>query len=155
MNVTVRLVGGIDDDLRSLRAWLVEEDELRGHVEMVEQPPAPGRLGPGIDVLLVALAPGGAATALVAGLISWIRSRHGDIDVTGERDGDRTTIHVSARRVRGLDADGLKDEITQLVRALEETAARANGDRALPPSAENDSGETDTSAADRTQPASS
>jgi hypothetical protein len=117
-DVIVRLDDETTDELRSLRAWLVGEDELRGRVTMVEQPPRPGELGPVTDALLVALGQGGAATVLAAGLVSWLRSRHGDINITAERRGDQTKIQVSAKRVRGLDADGLRSEIDRLGHAL-------------------------------------
>jgi hypothetical protein len=118
MDVTLRLTRSTTDELRSLRSWLAAEDALRGRVEAVETGPETGRLGPDLTGLLVDLIPG-AAPALAAVVIAWIRSRRGDIDLTAEHTGDRTTISVSARRVRGLDPAALHDEITSLARALE------------------------------------
>jgi hypothetical protein len=106
------------DEVGVLRSWLVGEDELRGRVELVERPPHPGALGPVLDSLLVALAPGGAASVLMAGFIAWVRSRNGDIDITAERHDGRAMVGVSARRVRGLDADGMRAEIASLGRTL-------------------------------------
>ncbi|WP_239382420.1 hypothetical protein [Frankia sp. CIT1] len=117
MDVTLRLVDGTADELRSLRSWLTAEDELRGRVAAVENGPETGRLGPTLTGLLVDLVPG-AAPVLAATVMAWIRSRRGDIDMTAERDGDRTTISVSARRVRGLDADAVRAEIIHLAHAL-------------------------------------
>jgi hypothetical protein len=118
VDVIVRIDSASVDEIRSLRVWLIGEDELRGRVELVERPPQPGELGPALDALVVSLGQGGAASVLVAGLISWLRSRHGDIDITAERHGDQTKIRVSAKRVRGLDADGLRNEIDRLGHAL-------------------------------------
>ncbi len=140
----MRLTGGAADDLRSLHAWLVAEDELRGRVEFVEQSPAPGTLGSALDTLVMTLGPGGAASVLVAGLVSWIRSRHGDLDITVERRDDRTTFRVSARRVRGLDAASLRDELERFDRAL--TRPGAVPDR---PAGDDISGPTGSSEADR------
>jgi hypothetical protein len=116
VDVIVRVVAGTADDVWSLRAWLVAEDEFRGCVQPVEQSPEPGALGPDLTGLLVDLA--GPAAALAAVLVAWIRSRHGDVDLSVEgRNG--TTVRVSARRVRGLDVDGLRAEIEQLGHAVE------------------------------------
>ncbi len=134
MDVAIRLLGSATDDLRSLQAWLVAEDELRGRVEPIEQTPAPGQLGSALDTLIVALGPGGAVSVLLAGLISWIRSRHSDVDITVERRDGHTTIRLSARRIRELNAASLRDEIDQLGQALSGQALSGP----LPPVASDD-----------------
>lgn len=63
--------------LRALRSWLVQEDELRGRVVLIQQSPAPGTLGAGLEALSVSLGGGGAISVLVAGTMSWIRQRYG------------------------------------------------------------------------------
>ncbi len=136
MDVAIRLPGSTTDDLRSLQAWLAAEDELRGRVEPIEQTPAPGQLGSALDTLIVALGPGGAVSVLLAGLISWIRSRHSDVDITVERRDGHTTIRLSARRIRELNAASLRDEIDQLGQALSgplPPAASADPSPPVPP----------------------
>src|SRR4051812_21975007 len=58
-------------ELNQLYVWLRDEDELRGRLSLAGPPPRAGELGSAVDVLLVSLAPGGVAGALVAGLFSW------------------------------------------------------------------------------------
>jgi hypothetical protein len=114
----VQVVSGTADDVRSLRSWLAGEAELRGRTQLVERSVGPGVLGPDLGGLLVDLAAPGAAGALAAVVVAWIRCRHGDVDVTLERSGGEMTVRVSARRVRGLDVEGLRREIEQLSRAV-------------------------------------
>lgn len=105
------------DHLRSLREWLGHVAQLRGRVGTVERPPAPGTLGPVLDALMIALAPGGVAAALAPALVSWLRERRSDVTLRiGRRDG--TTVEVTAARVRGLDAAELRAYVEQLARAL-------------------------------------
>lgn len=77
MEVMVAFIGDVaSDQLRSLRTWLTAEDVLRGQVNLVECPPGPGTLGGGmVEAVSVALGSGGAVTALVAGVVSWVRAR--------------------------------------------------------------------------------
>jgi Effector Associated Constant Component 1 len=66
------------DQLRSLRAWLVDEDLLRGRVAWVERPVGPGALGAGIaEAFSVAAGSVEAISTLMSGIISWIRQRAG------------------------------------------------------------------------------
>lgn len=120
----INLVAGRTDALISLRDWLAEEPALRGTVELLQQPPAAGELGPVIDTIAVVLGPGGAATVL-AGLMSWLRSRHGDFEVVVERKEEdrRYHIKVSAKRVRGLTASDLNQDIELLAKALDGRAS--------------------------------
>ncbi|WP_322750309.1 MULTISPECIES: effector-associated constant component EACC1 [unclassified Frankia] len=141
--MTVRLEGAAGDDMRSLRDWLVEEDELRGRVRLVEVPPAPGELGPLLDALNIALESGGAATTLATIAVAWIRSRHTDITVTAEHS--TGSIRIEGRQVRRLDATAIQSLIEQTGRALDSTRptahdvdAAGSGDPAGQPSAGKD-----------------
>jgi hypothetical protein len=103
--------------LRSLRSWLSDDDSLRGRVRVTHSPPGPGTLGAIVDALVVVLGPGGVATALAAALITWIRSRHGDVEVR-VRCANGAEVELSARRVRGLDHEGLRAQVALLAGAL-------------------------------------
>jgi len=103
------------DALRSLREWLSDADELRGRVRLRPGDPPTGTLGSLSDALVIA-AP--VAGALVPALVSWIRSRHTDVNVKIDRR-DGVSIEVSAHRLRRLGADALAAEIERLVRAVE------------------------------------
>jgi hypothetical protein len=78
MEIGVTLAGAqAGEDARALRRWLADEEDLRGRVRLVDQPPEPGTLGGVVDTLVVGLGSGGAVTAFAAGLVSWIRHRTG------------------------------------------------------------------------------
>ncbi|MFI5776467.1 hypothetical protein [Nocardia sp. NPDC051570] len=124
MEVVIRVDGGdrADDELRSLREWLIAHETLRGRVELTTTPPAPGRLGAVTDALTIALGSGGAiaasATALSTVLITWIRRRTGGITVKLTKP-DGATIEYHAENVRQLSASEIRDATTQLVRQLD------------------------------------
>jgi hypothetical protein len=65
------------DELRALRAWLVEEDELRGCVQTRENPPAAGYHGPVLDALEIVAVP--AAGVLSAAIVAWLKTRVGKV----------------------------------------------------------------------------
>ncbi|WP_305783621.1 effector-associated constant component EACC1 [Symbioplanes lichenis] len=123
MRVSITVVGqGGPEALRHLRSRLRAEPALRGRVTDRELPPAPGTLGPVLDAVLVALGPGGVAAALVTGLVSWLRHERADLSVRVER-ADGSSFELTAQRVKGLDAAGLRAEIAALARAVEAEAA--------------------------------
>lgn len=101
------------DELRSLRGWLLGEDELRGRVQTREAPPAAGRLGPVLDGLAIVADP--VAAVLSAALVAWLRTRVGDVRLvlTPERG---STVEIAATRVRGLGADGVAELTERLTR---------------------------------------
>ncbi|MFD5831917.1 hypothetical protein ACFWGZ_41205, partial [Lentzea sp. NPDC060358] len=59
-------VSGEDDQvhLRSLRDWLTREDLFRGRLSLRGEAPRPGQMGAAVEVLMVAVGSGGAATVL-------------------------------------------------------------------------------------------
>ncbi len=91
--LTITLANADLDELRNLRGWLVQEDELRGRVALVQENQAPGTLGGALEALTVSLGYGGAISVLVAGVVSWLRQRY------GQRPG--STITVELRRADG------------------------------------------------------
>ncbi len=112
------------DEARSLREWLLGQEELRGRVRLVDSPPEPGRLGSVVETLAVALGPGGVATATATVLIAWLRRRASDVTITVKKpDGD---FELTATNVKGVDAGELA-ELTRRVSAEldggDETAA--------------------------------
>jgi Effector Associated Constant Component 1 len=116
MEIGVTLAGArAGEDARALRRWLADEEDLRGRVRLVDQPPEPGTLGAVVDTLLVGLGSGGAVTAFAAGLVSWIRHRTGDTQAVVRRP-DGTEIEVTAERVRGLDVVGVRALVEDLSR---------------------------------------
>lgn len=126
MYATVRLVdGGTSDDLRELSSWLLNEESLRGRVQLTEQPPAPGRLGPVADALVATLAPGGTVAVLAGSVLGWLRLRRGDLTVEVTREDAH--VQVTAKRVRELDQDGIGSLVREIVDALD--APDASDDR--------------------------
>jgi hypothetical protein len=72
--------GASGDQLRSLRDWLGQESELRGHVGFPEGDAVPGTLGSGIPEAITAeVGSGGAISALV------IPAQGGSHEVGGTR----------------------------------------------------------------------
>lgn len=107
----LRLLTGDHDDLTSLRAWLTDEDALRGRVAVERQAPPAGHMGTITDVLLVAVGTGGAMTALARAVPLWLRS-HAEVVVELREPGGRT-VKVSAK--------GAVDAPALLQSALEQT----------------------------------
>lgn len=99
--------------LGSLQDWLSSTPELRGRVDAEQRPPPSDRLGPVVEALLIALGPGGAATAAAMALTSWIRNRSGEVVLRVQRE-DGATLEVTASRVRELNTDGLRTHLEQL-----------------------------------------
>jgi hypothetical protein len=113
------------DPLRSLRSWLVGEDELRGRVRLMVAAPGPGELGALADTLQVMLAPGGAVAALAAAVVSWVRRQRTDLRVTLRR-GD-VLAEVEVKRLRGLDAAALPAVIEALRQCLDDPVPAVGG----------------------------
>ncbi|MFE4208460.1 hypothetical protein ACFRSX_35410 [Streptomyces goshikiensis] len=105
------------DQLRSLQEWLVGVEELRGRVTAEEAPPPPGKLGPVLETLVVALGPGGAVTAFSVAVLAWLRTRRGDVRIKLTLLGGRS-LELTARRVSGLDAEALRRQVADMTDAL-------------------------------------
>ncbi|WP_327364392.1 MULTISPECIES: effector-associated constant component EACC1 [unclassified Streptomyces] len=106
-----------ENQLRSLRDWLADSQELRGRVEGVERPPETGTLGPVLDALSVALGPAGAVSAFATGLIAWLRTRRGDVHIRVTLP-DRSSLELAAKRVSGLDANALQQQVAEVTNLL-------------------------------------
>jgi hypothetical protein len=115
--VTISIDGADEADAgyALLRASLVAEDELRGHVRMLNAAPAPGTLGIPPEALVVSLGQGGAITVLASALVTWLRRRTTDVTIKiTRRDGSQTEVH--ARQARGaVSLQGLVDDIAKSI----------------------------------------
>ncbi|MFD8807227.1 hypothetical protein [Streptomyces sp. NPDC059597] len=105
------------DLLRSLREWLSDDPSLRGRLGLRERPPDPGTLGPVLEAVVVALGPGGAATALATGVIAWLRSRRGEVRMKVTLENGRS-LELTAKRVAALDAAALRQQAADLAALL-------------------------------------
>lgn len=117
LRITVAGQGAVAE-LRSLRAWLTSESALRGRVRLIQGQAAPDALGSLPEALVVALGPGGVATAAATVLIAWIRRRTGDVSVRVSRS-DGAETEVTATHVRGLDAAAVREMVAEWSRSLE------------------------------------
>ena len=113
MAVTLTLAGdeASTDELRGLRAWLVEDDELRGHVRTRERSPDQGKLGPWLESLEVIAQP--VAAALAASLIAWLRSRVSKfrLEVRTERGAE---VVLDSRQVKAMEPQQVNELIGRL-----------------------------------------
>jgi hypothetical protein len=125
MDVTVAVTGaGGADELRSLYAWLAGEEEFRGRVWLVEQPPRRGTLGSVPETLALVLAPGGASAVLASAVIAWMRHRTGEVVCKVTRP-DGASVEVSAQRVRSTDAAEMRELVGELSGLLDNSAGTA------------------------------
>jgi hypothetical protein len=116
-------------ELRTLYSWLSDRQELQGRVKLESQPVEPGKLG-GTDVLAVAVSSGGAITALISGIVSWLRlrysKRHPDTPVTLRIvRPNGVGIELSAPVASAWSTDELATQITRLAQILDGQAAEA------------------------------
>jgi Effector Associated Constant Component 1 len=112
---------------------------------MRERPPAPGRLGPVLDVLRIVADP--AAAVLSATLVAWLRTRLGNLRLvlTDERGEE---FVVEATHVRGLDTGGVI-ELTEGLRRFSTGDADADARKATGDVSSRDDGGPVSGAAER------
>jgi hypothetical protein len=118
MEITVS-TDGAPGDLRALQEELRTRDDWRGRLEPQERPPGAEDLGPVLEALRVFAEPG-TVTALVTVIITVVRHRSSDVNVTMTRSRDKKTVTVSAKRVRKFRIDELEREIKEISRKLDE-----------------------------------
>jgi len=104
--------------MRDLYTWLVAESALRGKVNLVETTAAPAALGPVMEALDVALGPGGAAAALASVVIAWLQLRTSEVRIRFHHGEGEPELEITARRVKNLDAEGLRILATEITDAL-------------------------------------
>lgn len=120
MELTICAGTGVSsDEVRSLYRWIRDDDMIDGHLRPLEGHRAPNTLGSALDTLVVAVAPGGAITALIIGTISWLRHRNGDVTLRIQKNGT-DLVELSARRVRGLASEDVTKLVNELTKVLEE-----------------------------------
>ncbi|MFD5086214.1 hypothetical protein ACFWOG_26680 [Kitasatospora sp. NPDC058406] len=101
-------------DLRSLRAWLRHEDELRGRVQLLDGEVGPEEMGGLAEVLVVALSAGGAATVLAQAVVEWVRQRTLDVTVRVTRpDGGSMEVQLSGVKAGDETVAALRRFITE------------------------------------------
>lgn len=112
-DLTVRVNGGdAAGELRSLMAWLGQDIPLRGRARLVADGDTTGTLGGGLEILSVALAPGGVAAAFATAFVAWIRSRRGNFEVEFERAGKK--LKLTCGNVRGLSMAEISEQTSKL-----------------------------------------
>lgn len=125
LSITVTITDGSLDELRALRAWLTQEERLRGRVTLTQDgPPEPGTLGMALEALSVSIESGGAVTVLIAGIMSWIRQRYGqrhraNATVIKLRRADGATVEISAATAGAWSTAEIAAQIGQLVQYLD------------------------------------
>lgn len=131
MAVTLTLAGdeASSDELRNLRAWLVEDDDLRGRVRTRERPPDQGTLGPLLESIEVIAQP--VAAALAAALITWLRSRVSRFRLE-VRTKSGAEIVLDSRQVKALDPRQVRDLIGRLSKVIDDTSDAQEEPRSRP-----------------------
>ena len=120
-NLIITIADAGPDDLRALRAWLVQEDELRGRVAIVQDGSAPGTLGVALEVLSVSLGSGGAGSVLVAGTMAWMRQQYGHRHPAGVvklRLADGSSLEIPANTLRDRSPAEVGEWVRELAEAL-------------------------------------
>jgi threonine dehydratase len=101
MDVAVRVFGrDVEDELRSLRDWLAVDDTYRGRVTLETSHRGPEDMGAVIDLLVVAVGSGGAATVLAGAIATWLRTRRSDVTVEIVESAHQRTVKVTAHGSR-------------------------------------------------------
>jgi Effector Associated Constant Component 1 len=127
MDLTIAMSGPDPaGELRSLYAWLADDEELRGLVRLDTAAPAAGTLGSAAELLAVALGPGGVSAAVATGLVAWLRQRTSDVAITA-RGRDGREVRLAARRVRALDSGQLRELSVRVAAELDQPAAGDDG----------------------------
>jgi hypothetical protein len=86
---------GADEELRSLRAWLLETSEMRQHCKMswVTPLPSPGEMGSGtVDILQLITDNFWQVTTFALAYSTWRRTRRRALAMTIEHNGTVLTI---------------------------------------------------------------
>lgn len=95
-----------DEELRSLAAWLRDEDQFRGRVRLNETPIQHGQMGGVLDTVVTVVS-SGTASAFVSSLFSWL---------THKRETRRVTLKVRAGGNQEIEIScGSSDEIQPIV----------------------------------------
>ncbi|GAA3803374.1 hypothetical protein GCM10022226_24000 [Sphaerisporangium flaviroseum] len=110
-------------ELSDLYAWLIEEPDLRGRIELRSADIPDGALGSSTDLLQLILGSGGAAATAATVVIAWLKTRAGEVSVKLTRDTE--SLEVTAKGIKGLNATETKALAAQVAELL----GRADEDR--------------------------
>ena len=125
LTITLTITDGSLDELRALRTWLTQEEQLRGRVILTQDgPPGSGTLGMALEALSVSIESGGAVTVLIAGIMSWLRQRYGQRHRTSTtviklRRADGAIVEISAATAGIWSSAEIAAQIRQLVSDLD------------------------------------
>jgi hypothetical protein len=101
MEARIRAAGGdAVAELASLWDWLLDEDDVRGSVDLVDRPVEETELGGVFDAVAVSLGSGSAGVALCRALVTWLQTRRSDVTVTVSAGG--RTVEVTATNLRDV-----------------------------------------------------
>jgi hypothetical protein len=123
--ITLTITDSGPDELRALRAWLTQEEQLRGRVTLLpDGPPDPGTLGMALEALSVSIESGGAVTVLIAGIMSWVRQRYGQrhrasTTLIKLHRADGAMVEISAATAGTWSTAEIAAQIRQLVQDLD------------------------------------
>lgn len=118
------------DELRSLRAWLISEDEFRGRVTIIDEKTAPGTLsGVAWEALSVSIGSGGTVSVLIAGTMAWLRQQYSQRHPASKatvrlRRPDGASIEISATTSSAWSADQIAAQISRLAATLDAAGHR-------------------------------
>jgi membrane-associated two-gene conflict system component 1 (EACC1) len=107
------------DEQRSLHELIQGQPELRAGMRAHSATVDGGRLGSLIETLAVILGPGGAATALISVLVSWLRRRRSDVVIKVTRPDGGVVVEISASNVRDLDLSEVRVLVNDVSATLE------------------------------------
>lgn len=107
-----------DDDLLSLRDWLLSEEGFRGRVALTDRPPAPGTLGSTLDAVIISLSSGLTSSAVMGVVVAWLQSRTGKLTLRIKHPNGEER-EITAEGVRGLTGSALSQRIDEFRRAID------------------------------------
>jgi membrane-associated two-gene conflict system component 1 (EACC1) len=119
VSVSIKLVEGHPDALRTLRGHLLELNSVK-RADLENRPVLPGELGGGaLELLTVVLGAGGAGTVLIAQVLGWLRSAT-NLKVRVRAGGQEWDL--CAEGVRRLSPEETADLIAAFARAVEKSS---------------------------------
>lgn len=98
-----------EDELRSLAAWLRDEDTLRGRVRLAERPIEQGHMGATLDAVVTVVS-SGTTSAFVSSLFSWLSHK---------RETRKVSLKVRAENGREIEIScGSSDEVQPIIERI-------------------------------------
>jgi hypothetical protein len=114
----IRLQGSHSiDELVSLQDYINAEHGLRAAAKLERQATTDGSLGAVVDLVAVALSPGGVAAILAPALITWIRQHRSKVSLCIKKE-DGSEVELSADRIKAVDVEQLRKLVAEISEAL-------------------------------------